>query len=139
MYKHILIATDGSGLAQKGVQHGLGLAKENTSKVTVVIVTPSYPLQSTARIKAWSDAMCEHAEEALQSVRTATQKYDLKIATHRIINDSPAEAIVEAAQSFGCDLIVMAAHGYRGVSRLLLGSQTAEVVNHSPIPVLVVR
>ncbi len=139
MYKHILISTDGSELAQKGVTHGLALAKVSGSKVTVVTVTQPYPLQSAATIDSWSTAQTHHAEAALTPVAAAARAQGIEIHSHQITNDSPAEAIVETAKSLGCDLIVMASHGRRGVSRLLLGSQTAEVVSHSPVPVLVVR
>ncbi len=139
MYKNILISTDGSELAMKGVEHGLGLAKESNAKVTVINVSQPYPLQSAATIDSWSAAQKQHAEEALQAVWTAAKAHGVEVSARQVTNDSPAEAIVDAAETLGCDLIVMASHGRRGVSRLLLGSQTAEVVSHSPIPVLVVR
>ena len=139
MYKHILISTDGSELAQKGVEHGLALAKTNASKITVVTVTEPYPLQSAATIDSWATAQKHHADAALATVETAALKHGVEIASRQITNESPAEAIVDAAKTLGCDLIVMASRGRRGVSRLLLGSQTAEVVSHSPVPVLVVR
>ena len=139
MYKHILISTDGSELAQKGVEHGLALAKASGSKVSVVTITQPYPLQSAATVDSWATAQTNHAEAALGPVAAAARAHGVEIHAHQITNDSPAEAIVDAAKSYGCDLIVMASHGRRGVSRLLLGSQTAEVVSHSPVPVLVVR
>ncbi|MFZ1471033.1 MAG: universal stress protein [Paracoccaceae bacterium] len=139
MYKHILISTDGSELAQKGVDHGLALAKASGSKVSVVTITQPYPLQSAATVDSWTTAQTNHAEAALRTVSDAARAHGVEVHAHQITNDSPAEAIVEAAKSYGCDLIVMASHGRRGVSRLLLGSQTAEVVSHSPVPVLVVR
>lgn len=139
MYKHILISTDGSDLAQKGVAHGLALAKAIGSKVSVVTVSQPYPLQTAATVESWTTAQTNHAEAALGTVATAARAQDVEIHSRQITNDSPAEAIVDAAKTLGCDLIVMASHGRRGVSRLLLGSQTAEVVSHSPVPVLVVR
>jgi len=90
-------------------------------------------------MEAWSDAQRNHAEEALAAARAAAEKHGVTIETHQATNDSPAEAILEAATASGCDLIVMASHGRRGVRQLLLGSQTAEVVSCSEIPVLVVR
>ncbi len=139
MYKHILVSTDGSELAMKGVEHALGLAKENTAKVTVITVSSPYPLQSAATFDSWNDAQREHAEAALMAAQTAAQKHGLEIHAHQGVDESAAEAIVNAAVSLKCDLIVMASHGRRGISRLLLGSQTSEVVSHSPVPVLVVR
>ena len=139
MYKHILISTDGSELAMKGVEHGLALAKENASNVTVIVVSQPYPLQSAATLDSWSAAQKKHADEALSIARAAAERQSVDINVRQDVHDSPAEAIVNAARSLDCDLIVMASHGRRGVSRLLLGSQTSEVVCHSPIPVLVVR
>ncbi|PVA09525.1 universal stress protein UspA [Pelagivirga sediminicola] len=139
MYKHILISTDGSELAMKGVEHGLALGKENASKITVITVSQPYPLQSAATLDSWSAAQKRHAEDALLAVKGAAEKLGVEIATRQAVNDSAAEGIVDTARDLGCDLIVMASHGRRGVSRLLLGSQTSEVVSHSPIPVLVVR
>lgn len=139
MYKHMLISTDGSELAQKGVDHGLALAKSLGSTVKVITVTEPYPLQSAATRASWTEAQTKHADAALDAARNAAAKLDVKIDVVQTTQHSPAEAIVETAKELGCDLIVMASHGRRGVSRLLLGSQTAEVVHYSAIPVLVVR
>jgi nucleotide-binding universal stress UspA family protein len=139
VYKHILISTDGSELAQKGVAHGLALAKSLGSSVDIITVTEPYPLQSPATLGSWTEAQTKHADAALNAAKDAAAKLDVKIDVVQATNHSPAEAIVEAAKERGCDLIVMASHGRRGVSRLLLGSQTAEVVHYSTIPVLVVR
>ncbi|HEY9038166.1 MAG TPA: universal stress protein [Roseovarius sp.] len=139
MYKHILISTDGSDLSLKGVEHGIGLGKENASEITVVTVCQPYPLQSAATLDSWSAAQKKHAHEALTKAKQIAEKHGADITTRQETNDSAAEAIVETAEKLGCDLIVMASHGRRGISRLLLGSQTSEVVSHSPIPVLVVR
>jgi nucleotide-binding universal stress UspA family protein len=139
MYKHILISTDGSELAQKGVEHGVALAKANDSKVSVITVSQPYPLQSAATIDSWAAAQQNHAEAAFVLAASAARKHGVEISARQVADESPAEAIVDAAKTLGCDLIVMASHGRRGVSRLLLGSQTAEVVSHSAVPVLVVR
>jgi nucleotide-binding universal stress UspA family protein len=133
------LTTDGSELAQRGVDHGLALAKNLGSKVTAVTVTHPYPLQSAATIGTWEAAQKEHADKAIAAVKQAASRAGLEVGIVHESNDSPAEAIVDTAKKLGCDLIVMASHGRRGVSRLLLGSQTAEVVHSSPIPVLVVR
>ncbi len=139
MYKHIMISTDGSELSLRGVEHGIGLAKENASRVTILTVSQPYPLQSAATLDSWSAAQTKHAQDALAKAKAIAEKHGVEITARQDSNDSAAEAIVDSAQSLGCDLIVMASHGRRGISRLLLGSQTSEVVSHSPIPVLVVR
>lgn len=139
MYKHILISTDGSALAQKGVEHGLALAKELGSKVTVITVAHPYPLQSAATVESWVNGQARLTDEAIARAEEVAQKHDIKIDPRRTVNESAAEAIIDAIQALSCDLVVMASHGRRGVKRLLLGSQTAEVVSQSPIPVLVIR
>lgn len=139
MYSHILLTTDGSDLAQRGVDHGLKLAKVLGSKVTAVTVTRPYPLQIATTVAAWADGQNDHANEILAPIRKAAFKMGVQAHVVHATNDSPAEAIVGTAHKLGCDLIVMASHGRRGVSRLLLGSQTAEVVHSPAVPVLVVR
>lgn len=139
MYKHILIATDGSELAQKGVDQGLALAKDLGSTVKVISVADPYPLQSAITRESWNEAQKHHADAALNTARAAADRLGVKIDVVFASDHSPAEAIVDTSKKLGCDLIVMASHGRRGVSRLLLGSQTAEVVHSSSIPVLVVR
>lgn len=139
MYTHILIPTDGSELAQKGVDHGLTLAKNLGSKATIVTVTEPYPLNSPATMASWAEAQENHAEVALGLAKEAAEKIGVTIDAIHTSDESPAEAIVNTADDLGCNLIVMASHGRRGISRLLLGSQAAEVVHYSKIPVLVVR
>lgn len=139
LYTHVLITTDGSELAQKGVDHGLTLAKNLGSKVTVITVTEPYPLNSPATMASWSDAQQKHADAALSLAQASASKAGVTIDPVQAFGESAAAAIVETAAERGCNLIVMASHGRRGVSRLLLGSQTAEVVHYSKVPVLVVR
>lgn len=139
MYKHILISTDGSDLALKGVEHGLALAKETGSKVTVVTVSHPYPPHTAAPLESWTSAQRQFAESALMSAKAIAERLGVEIAVRQDTNSSAAEAIIKAVDVLECDLIVMASHGRRGVRRLLLGSQTAEVVTYSKVPVLVVR
>jgi len=148
MYKHILIATDGSELANKGVEHGLALASAIGSKVSVLTV--SQPLSQeaiqAARAAGIEDPVGRYDQQidALMKERFAAigeraEKHGVTVEYVHEIDESPAEAIVRFAKLRNCDLIVMASHGRRGAKRLLLGSQTAEVVTTTTIPVLVVR
>lgn len=149
MYQHILIATDGSPLATRALEHGLGLAKRENAQVTVVTVTePWSPLEMAkeARENRWSDPIRQF--EALAS---AAAKRILDVAVERgkahgvacdrihLQDQHPAEGIIAAAKDKGCDLIVMASHGRRGAARLLLGSQAYEVLANSSVPVLIAR
>jgi nucleotide-binding universal stress UspA family protein len=149
MPKHILIPTDGSETAQKGVDYGLALAKDLAAKVTVVTATDPYPMPGLALGAGWvpsaeemndyNAAQKEMADKLLQDVKAAAGKLGVDVALVHVANIRPADAILEAASARGAQLIVMASHGRRGVSRLVLGSQTAEVLALSDIPVLVVK
>ena len=150
MYKHILISTDGSEVAQKGVDHGLSLAKELAARVTIVMVTERFPVpvhtgiaggwipgpEEMARYEA---SQKEIARQVLTAVAAAAKKLGVPADTVHVPDAYPAEAIIEVAKARDCSLIVMASHGRRGLRKLLLGSQTSEVLADSPVPVLVVR
>jgi nucleotide-binding universal stress UspA family protein len=144
MYKHILIATDGSELAGRAVTAGLALAKQLSARVTAV--TASEPWSSMASkdpalvfpIEEYEKAAKEHVAGILAGVRAAAK--DAGVACETLhVEDFPAEGIVATAQARGCDLIVMASHGRSGLSKLILGSQAARVLALSPVPVLVCR
>ncbi len=149
MYNHILITTDGSDLAQRGVDQGLSLAKALGSKVTVVVATERFPIQGVTTSSGWVGSPVDYerydegqkrfAGEILSAVKAEAGKLGVDANTVHVANAHPATAILEAAASYDCDLIVMASHGRRGISRMLMGSQTAEVLAHSHTPVLVVR
>lgn len=146
MYKHILISTDGSDVAQKGVEQGLALAKGIGARVTLITVSESFPIYATAgagwvttEMANYDEIQKEHAERILANAKEAAGKSGVTAETLYVPNASPAEAIIETAKDRGCDLIAMASHGRRGIGRLLLGSQTSEVLSHAPVPVLVVR
>jgi nucleotide-binding universal stress UspA family protein len=148
VFKHILIATDGSELANKGVSRGLELAKQLGADVTILTVVQ--PLSSEAMRVALSGGVEDpvgrydkQIDDGLRERYAAIEKeaaqYGLAVDMQHEFDDVPAVAIVREAESKNCDLIVMASHGRRGISKLLLGSQTAEVLVHTKIPVLVIR
>ncbi len=147
MYKHILISTDGSELAQKGVDHGLSLAKALGSKVTLITVTEPFPVPTggaawvvtPADIDGYAADRKRFAEEILAPQKEAAEKLGLAVEAVHVPDARAAAAILEAVPQTGCDLIVMGSHGRRGVKRLILGSQAAEVVSSSSVPVLIVR
>jgi nucleotide-binding universal stress UspA family protein len=148
MYKHILIATDGSTLADRAVDHGLALAKEATAQVTVVTVTEQWSAFDMAnKAREGSNDPTRHFERVAESaankiLKTAGEHAKtLGVSCERIHvpDQHPAEGIVAVAEKQGCDLIVMASHGRRAVGRLLLGSHVSEVLAHTKVPALVVR
>jgi nucleotide-binding universal stress UspA family protein len=149
MYRHILIPTDGSEVSQRGVDHGLALAKAHGARATLITVTGPLPSYSgiyvggfgvgkevldvyDAQQKAAADAVLAQAGKAAAALGVAAEVL-------HVPNAVAGDAIVEAAVSRACDLIVMSSHSRRTLGRLLLGSQASNVVNHSPVPVLVVR
>lgn len=147
MYKRILVATDGSKLSQKAVEHAIDLADLTGAEVVALKVVPKYPqtyfeggvavsAQEVARIeKQWLD----EAQTAVNVVKAAGQKREVKVKPVTVKSDLVAEAIISAAKRNKCDLVVMASHGRKGLKRLLLGSETQHVLTHSHIPVLVLR
>jgi nucleotide-binding universal stress UspA family protein len=148
MFKHILIATDGSELARKASDAGLELARSLGARVTAVKVTePLDPLVVAAAMErgvsnveaVYAERAAAEAEQTLKALSTAAQARGVVCDTVHVTDKTPAEGIVDTAKQRGCDLIVMASHGRRGLSRLLLGSQANKVVTLSPVPVLIHR
>ena len=149
MYTNILLSTDGSDVARKGVKHGIALAKALNAKVTVVTVTEALPVDvGSGHASGWIptqqecdrfDAACKkRAGEVLDEVRAMAEHVGLHVELIHVPNAHPATAIMETAKSRGCDLVVMASHGRRGLRKLILGSQTSEVLLNGSVPVLVV-
>jgi nucleotide-binding universal stress UspA family protein len=145
MFNHILLPTDGSLFSEKAMEMGLGLAKALGAKVT--ILTASVPFHVlTADAMSLGDTKETYLVDAGKRA-DAILKFGLDraksfgIAANRahVFHDHPFEAIIDAAKQHGCDLIVMASHGRRGIAGLLLGSETTKVLTHSKTPVLVCR
>ena len=145
MYKHLLIATDGSELALKAVETGLSLAKELKAKATVVTVTESWTtvvsgeMGAAFPIEEYEQGCAASAKQVLDDVSARAKKAGVDVKVIHVKDQFPAEGIIEAAEKNGCDLIVMASHGRRGLTRMLLGSQASNVLTHSKIPVLICR
>jgi nucleotide-binding universal stress UspA family protein len=147
MYKRILVATDGSKLSKMAVEHAINLADLTGAEVVALKVIPRYPqtyfeggvalaAAEIARIEAqWN----EEALAVVNAVKSAGQLREVKVKPVTVKSDLIAEAIIAAAKRNKCDLIVMASHGRRGLKRLLLGSETQQVLTHSHTPVLVLR
>ena len=144
MYKHILIATDGSELAGKAVTAGLALAKTLNAKVTAINATEPWTAMVTGEaalafpIEEYEKSAEENAAKMLAEVSAAAKKQGVACDTVHV-NDFPAEAIIATAKARGCDLIVMASHGRRGLARMILGSQAMRVLTLSTVPVLICR
>jgi nucleotide-binding universal stress UspA family protein len=145
MFKHILVPTDGSDLSRKAVLYGVQLAKESGAKVTGLTVAQPYGAGTMdtvlipVSLEDYEEQSRILSEKAIEQVKMAAQAAGVPCETVREVHDQPYRAIIDAAHALGCDLIVMASHGRRGISALLLGSETAKVLTHSTIPVLVYR
>lgn len=148
MYNRILIATDGTELANKAVSHGVALAKLAKAPISVVTVTDVWSAFDMAHdydrgkkdpIGSYEALAAAAAKRVLDKVREAAQSHGVDCTLIHVADKHPAEGIVATAKEVGADLIVLASHGRRSISRLLLGSQANEVVTHSEVPVLIVR
>jgi nucleotide-binding universal stress UspA family protein len=142
MFKHILIATDGSPLAARGVRAGIRLAKALGGKVTGLYVAFAYlpplylPAVSPRVLKRIS---AEQAKKGLGPLLAQARTARVPCKTRTALAGEPWQAILRAARSSRCDAIVMASHGRSGIGGLLLGSETTRVLTHATVPVLVVR
>ena len=148
MYQRILIATDGSDLADKAVAHGIALAKELKAPICVVTVTEAWSafqlaelsrMGDTNPIARYEEMAAAAASNILGKAEQLAKAQGVECETLHVQDQHPAEGIIAAAKDKGCDLIVMASHGRRGLNRLLLGSQAHEVLTHSKVPALIVR
>ncbi len=138
MYTHILIPTDGSELAGKAVQHGVALAKRMGAKVTMLTVLPPEMITADSEMTEIRQAsMRKRAEEIRGAV--AMQAAGVACDAIQVEHEDPYQAIINTADAKGCDLIVMASHGRRGIAAIVLGSETVKVLTHCKIPVLVYR
>jgi len=145
MFRHILIATDGSELADKAVTQGLDLAKDLGAKATAIYVTEPWVAVAPGEvamafpIKEYEESVAANAAHILSAVESAAKSRGVACTTIHVRDQFPADGIVETAGRQGCDLIVMASHGRRGLMRILLGSQATKVLTHGTVPVLVCR
>lgn len=145
MYKNILIPTDGSELAGKAVQYGMAFAKEIGAKIIVLTVTVPFhvftldPMVVEDTLDQYQKRVQADTARLFGAVAKAASAAGVACETVHVEHEHPYQAIIDTAKSKGCDLIVMASHGRRGVSAIVLGSETVKVLTHSKIPVLVHR
>ena len=148
MYKNILIATDGSELAYKAVNHGTELAKAVGASITFVSVTEIWPAFEMASrieqgdqyaVEAFERKAEEGAKAILASASALADEQGVSSETIHIADAKPSRGILATADKFACDLIVMASHGHSGLTKMLLGSVATEVMTQSKVPVLICR
>ena len=145
MFKHVLIPTDGSALSRVALERGVALAKSLDARVTVLHVAMPFHVVTTDSV-ALSDTRDQYerhvkaqAQKITSGAETSAKEEGVNARGVYVVAEHPYEAIIKTAQDEGCDLILMASHGRRGVKGLLLGSETQKVLTHSAIPVLVYR
>ena len=145
MYRHILIPSDGSELSQKAIDYGMALAKSVNAKVTVLTVStpfhtfPVEPGMITDTPEQYQKHTAALAAKYLNVAKEAALAAGVSCETIHVEHDQPYLAIIDMAIRKSCDLIVMASHGRRGISAIVLGSETVKVLTHSTLPVLVFR
>lgn len=147
MFKHILVPTDGSQLSSDTSKRAIAFAKETGAKVTFFFAKPDYPvafygegaLIDPTTPEKFAEMAEQQSKEILSAHEAEARAAGVTCAGISAVSDIPYEAIIAAAEQAGADLIFMASHGRRGISGLLLGSETQKVLTHSKIPVLVYR
>lgn len=143
MYRHILVATDGSRFSARAIRMAASLSRALGAKLTgLYVVAPYSPVNSSkayASMSGFRHAVEKEASHALAAFNAAARSRGVTAATSSVIGGEPWQVILRAARARKCDLIVMASHGRRGLAGLILGSETRKVLTHSKIPVLVCR
>lgn len=144
MFKKILISTDGSDISQKAVQTAVQLARETGGELFAISVKEPFPYSAISEMQPvppqeFYDAQQRIAAERVKAVAELAGAGGVACQAHTVEALHPWEAILDHAKTQGCDVIVMASHGRRGLSALLLGSETQKVLTHSAIPVLVIK
>ena len=148
MYKHILLPTDGAKLSAKAVRQAVQFAKSIGAKVTAIHVSPEYRtmmdegfvLFAVATLKKrFEEETIKRSNLLLERIKSRAKAAGVDCDCVSVIGNLPYDAIIKQARKAKCDLIMMASHGRKGLSSLLLGSETSKVLTHSNIPVLVVR
>ena len=147
MFKHILVPTDGSKLSVEAAKLAVKLAKSVGARITGFYAAPTYDwtyysdgvILPVPSAKDRAKLAHEQARKCLSTVEVEAQLERVPCEVFHVTSDSPYEAIIDTAKKKECDLICMASHGRRGLSGVLLGSETLKVLTHSKIPVLVCR
>ncbi|MFN3986414.1 MAG: universal stress protein [Rhodocyclaceae bacterium] len=147
MFKHILVPTDGSALSDATVTRAVSFAKDAGARITFFYAQPDFPMPiygegaliDPTTPEQFAQSAAKEAETILAKAKTAADAAGVTSDTDTLVNEVPYEAIIDAANRHGCDLIFMASHGRRGIAGLLLGSEAQKVLTHSKIPVLIYR
>ena len=147
MYKHILIPTDGSAVADKAIEAGIEFAREAQAQVTLFTAVPEYQVPTEGELMSnRAPSLSTHeqlsrrkAQAILGPAASRARAAGVACDTDFALDNRPYHAIIEAAKRHGCDAIFMSTHARQGLAKLWYGSETADVLQHSDIPTLVYR
>jgi nucleotide-binding universal stress UspA family protein len=141
VYRHILVATDGSALSGAAIRAGVGLARALGARVTGITVVAPYAPSSTAfaSLKGFNAAVRKQGQRALAAFNDECRRQSVASRAASIVGGDPWRAILLAARTRKCDLIVMGSHGRSGLAGVVLGSEAAKVLAHADVPVLICR
>jgi nucleotide-binding universal stress UspA family protein len=147
MFKHVLVPTDGSELSEATVNRAISFAQDAGARITFFYAQPDFPMPiygegaliDPTTPEQFAQSAAQEAARILDSAKGKADAVGVVCNTDTQINEIPYEAVIDAAERHGCDLIFMASHGRRGLASLLLGSETQKVLTHTRIPVLVYR
>lgn len=147
MYKHILVPTDGSELSLEATRQAIAFARSMNASITFLNVQPDYPVPTLGEgflipaetRQEFSRRGEEQAQNILSNASDLAKQEGVPCSAVTLVSDFPYSVIIDTATSAGCDLIFMASHGRRGLSGVLIGSETLKVLTHCKIPVLVYR
>ena len=147
MFTRIMLATDGSKLSQKAVKSAIDLASKFNAELVAVKVIPRYVQTyfegsftvADIDVKSIEAQWAAGAQQVLDKISSSAAAKGVSVKTSVIKSDDISEGLIKAANKMKVDLIVMASHGRKGIKRLLLGSETQNVLTHSEVPVLVLR
>jgi len=147
MFKHILVPTDGSALSEGTVARAVSFAKETGARITFFYSQPDFPMPiygegaliDPTTPEQFAKSAAAEAQSILAKAKAIADADGVVAATDTVVNEVPYQAVIDAADRHGCDLIFMASHGRRGIAGFLLGSETQKVLTHSKTPVLVYR
>nr|WP_315466132.1 universal stress protein [uncultured Rhodoferax sp.] len=147
MYQRILVTTDGSKLSQKAVTTAITLAGLTGAELVALKVVPRYPQSyfeggialAGAEVKQVEKSWADAAQKVVDAVKKTAESKGVSTKAVVVRSDVISDAILNAIKKQGCDLVVMASHGRKGIKRLLLGSETQHVLTHASVPVLVLK
>ena len=145
LFKHLLLPTDGSAASEAAIRQAMAFAKDSGARVTGLhVIQPFHvfaydvEMMDDTHVTYMAQAYAR-AQRYLEGIDKAAKEWEVACETDVVTDEHPYEAIIRTARVRGCDLIVMASHGRRGMKALLLGSETQKVLTHSALPVLVLR